>query len=1022
MKPIIVLTALLSLFFFRFSFAQQAGYRLYTVSDGLVQSEVTALHQDTRGFLWIGTKNGISRFDGHSFQTIRDTAGISEGWVKYIQSLNDSTVWFMTTRGCLVYSYGFRTSVLRSFPYNDRVEGYWSADGKGYFVTAKAMLFKVDRNGLKQVKNSCFDQVGGMVRNDGWFNPSYSKRDGNFYFRTRDDKLACLRKNKILILKAKPFFNLFTGIDGRIYFVTPETNFIQLMFRDLNQSWENFHESNHENTKVWCISDTTVAQVEDFGLNPDVMGDRFLILNKDTLFFSSSVTPMLRLFANGKITDYRLPFSEVNAALLDREKNLWLGTPLGLVRLYSLGFTHFDESDGLYKNSQVVVEDKNQCIIVGGYDKGIQKIENGRIANIPMPAFSASGAEWCIYPGSIKEKNGNVDISITPYCMITWDGKKLQTIPGLPVAASFCFQEDTLARTLICGINTGLLKRKAGEKGYELVNVSPGKKENMVVALVMDTHRRLLLGGFKGLSFLDGTRLTHLPTKEFPYTQGANTMARDHRGNIWIGNSDGLWMFDMKKFRKIPNPWFNDIVVSMCLIDSSKLFIGGLHGIGFLDLNTFYRKDTAVIRFFNADNGFTGNECQQNAVCLDSRGILWVATTDNLQRIDPQNLPALNAGPQVYFEKISMLDETMKMVPLVVSSVSKGRLDLGPRDHNIRFDFTAPVFRGATFVRYRYMLDGQDKDWSQPTAERNAVYTNLAPGKYIFKVIACNDAGCWSANPASFEIVIRPAFWQTWWFILLMLIVLSGFFFGMGYLVMSRRKRTIQEKLESEKRIAELQLISIRNQIDPHFTFNAMNSIASVILKEEKEKAYSFFVKLSNLIRQVLTSGDNVTRTLAEEIVFVQTYLEIEKLRFRDSFHFTINIIQPVNLEQEVPKMVIQTYAENALKHGLLNKNDDTGELTVTIREETDRLYITVEDNGVGREEARRMKQNSTGKGMMILNFYYDFFDRYNEQKIFHEVTDLYHENNQPAGTRVTVIIPSGFKYNMTTYVPNRNH
>ena len=86
-----------------------------------------------------------------------------------------------------------------------------------------------------------------------------------------------------------------------------------------------------------------------------------------------------------------------------------------------------------------------------------------------------------------------------------------------------------------------------------------------------------------------------------------------------------------------------------------------------------------------------------------------------------------------------------------------------------------------------------------------------------------------------------------------------------------------------------------------------MNSIASVILKDEKEKAYSFFVKLSNLIRQVLTSGDKLTRTLAEELIFVQNYLEIEKLRFRDSFSFRINIIQPVNLEQEVPKMVIQT-------------------------------------------------------------------------------------------------------------------
>jgi LytS/YehU family sensor histidine kinase len=270
--------------------------------------------------------------------------------------------------------------------------------------------------------------------------------------------------------------------------------------------------------------------------------------------------------------------------------------------------------------------------------------------------------------------------------------------------------------------------------------------------------------------------------------------------------------------------------------------------------------------------------------------------------------------------------------------------------------------------------------------------------------------------------MIIPSFRQTWWFWMLVLIVLACSFFFLGYIVMNHRKRLIQEKLESEKKIAELQLISIRNQIDPHFTFNAMNSIASVILKEEKEKAYSFFVKLSSLIRQVLTSGDKVTRTLAEEMVFVQNYLEIEKLRFRESFQFRIDVANSVNLEQEVPKMVVQTYTENALKHGLLNKKDGIGQLSIKVWEEEKKLYIVIEDNGIGRKEARLLGKESTGKGMMILNFYYDFFDRYNDQKILHEVTDMYDEHNEPAGTKVTVIIPSGFQYSITPHEPQKQH
>jgi LytS/YehU family sensor histidine kinase len=120
--------------------------------------------------------------------------------------------------------------------------------------------------------------------------------------------------------------------------------------------------------------------------------------------------------------------------------------------------------------------------------------------------------------------------------------------------------------------------------------------------------------------------------------------------------------------------------------------------------------------------------------------------------------------------------------------------------------------------------------------------------------------------------------------------------------------------------------------------------------------------------------------------------------------------------------MVIHTYAENALKHGLLNKEDGAGTLLITILEDINMLHIEIEDNGIGREKAKESDEKSTGKGMMILNYYYDFFNRYNNQKIIHEVTDLFTEHNVPAGTRVTVIIPKGFRYKMTENERNKTH
>ncbi len=1014
MKLKYALVLCLILLSLRISFAQHAGFKLYTVADGLVQSEVTAVHQDKKGFIWVGTKSGISRFDGHSFTTVCDTNGVSGAWVYKIENLDDSTVWFLTAKGCLLYTYQPHTASVVSYPVDGGFEGSWIQDGKAFFVNSVKKVFQVDHQGIKIVQNALFDKIKEMsdkVSN----NLTYSKHDGNFYFKTNQGKLACVSAKKIVILRSDSFGTLLTGNDDRVYFLSPDMVLLENLYKNPTRYWKNFHGLLRQPARLFGLHDTVVIPVADFGMKPENMDSRLLVRNADTLFYSSPSAPVLKCCIKGTITEYKLPFTSIIPLLLDREQNLWLGSSLGLVKMAPSAFTHFNERDGLYQNTQIVGEDKNHCIITGGWDDGIQKLEGGRFTAIPVPACYGPSVQWHIYPHCGNDSKGNLLISINPYCMIKWNGEKLENIPGLPVAASLSFYEDRQQNTFFYGTNLGVLKQKGTVTDYALMKISPGNKGNKVVSMVMDKTGRLLLGGFKGLSFLEGEKVTHLPTKELPYAQGANAMVGDTRGNVWIGNSDGLWMFDLVKFRKVTNPWFKDMVVSLCMIDSSKLFIGGLHGIGFLDLNTFYRKDTAIIRYFNSDNGFSGNECQQNAVCLDSHGMLWVATTDNLQRIDPKNLPRPLAGPQVYIEKISLMDDKMKLVALVKSSVSKGCLDLRHDEYNIRFDFTSPVFRGNSFLQFRYRLEGQDNDWSQPTSERFAVYTNLAPGSYTFRVIACNDAGAWSASPASFSIIIHPAFWQIWWVLAIFLVMLAGFFFWMGFMVMSRRKHTLQEKLESEKKIAELQLISIRNQIDPHFTFNAMNSIASVILKEEKEKAYGFFVKLSNLIRQVLISGDKVTRTLAEELVFVQNYLDIEKLRFGDSFQFRIHLIQPVNLEQEVPKMVIQTYAENALKHGLLNKKEGVGELIITIGEYDNRLHIEVEDNGIGRKQARKLNQTSTGRGMMILNYYYDFFDKYNEQKIYHEVSDLFTEDNEPAGTKVTVIIPSGFRYNIIT-------
>lgn len=993
------------------TFAQQVGYKLYTIDDGLVQSEVTAIHQDRKGFLWVGTKCGISRFDGHTFQTIHDTAGISESWVHQIFSLNDTTLWFHTARGSLLITQHPQSMEVKSFPSNLQFIGFWVAKGKGHMVSQEGNYFQLDHQGLKQVENRFSKLFRQLIGSNPFGTVIYTPKEDLYYLRGTHGELICLRDTTPVELPVESFDNLITGLDGNTYLITPNNSLTAYLSTKGVKYWKGYPTPPHEEMKLSLLSDTTLLPVAHFGDNYSLPINVWLVKSRDTIYCTSYDYSNLYTFTRGQWNTYRLPFPHISMLLIDREGNLWGSSPLGLIMVHPPSMIEFNEHDGLYNNLQIVAEDKHHCIITGSFEKGFQKIDNNKVTNLAMPHFPGEKVSCQVYPGSGKNRDGILYLAVNPYGMITWDGTQFKPSTGFPITAAYSFFDDTLTNQQYIGADIGLVTWEWGKQNYHVQALFPGGKKNKIVAIAQDDTGNLLLGGFHGLTLLKEGRITHLPTKELSYTQGANAMARDHRGNIWIGNSNGLWMFDNNTFRKIDNPWFNNLVVSLCPVGHTTLFIGGLYGIGLLDLEAFYNRDTVIIRFFNADNGFHGRECQQNAVCTDHNGTLWVATTNSLQRIDPTHLPPPEPGPMTYIERVSLIDETMKSEPVINSTITEGLLQLNNHQDNLRFDFTAPVFRGASFVQFRYMLEGHDKQWSPPTKERYAVYTNLDPGRYTFRVIACNDAGIWSPKPATFTVIITPALWQQGWFKATTALVAAAFFFLLGIAAMKQRKNRAQQRLEYEKQIAELQLVSIRNQIDPHFTFNAINSIASVILKEEKEKAYNFFVKLSAMIRQVLASGDQVTRPLAEELEFVQNYLEIEKMRFPETFQFTINLPDNVTLTREVPKMVIQTYAENAIKHGLLNKKEGEGRLVITLTQTKENLTIVVEDNGIGRVNARKLGQKSTGKGMAILNFYYDFFDRYNTHKILHTVTDLYDEQHQPLGTRVTVVIPEGFSY-----------
>jgi Histidine kinase len=214
----------------------------------------------------------------------------------------------------------------------------------------------------------------------------------------------------------------------------------------------------------------------------------------------------------------------------------------------------------------------------------------------------------------------------------------------------------------------------------------------------------------------------------------------------------------------------------------------------------------------------------------------------------------------------------------------------------------------------------------------------------------------------------------------------------------------LSQRENLKRRLINLQLQSVKSQLDPHFTFNALNSIAALIYEDNRQSAYDNMNRFTQLLRRMLNDADRIYRSLREELEFVTTYLDLEKLRFGNKFKYEIHVGDGINQNEQVPKMVLQTFAENAIKHGIMSCVEG-GILIIKAEKEQDYLKLVVEDNGIGRAKSTG-QSTSTGIGLKITNEFYEILNQINKRPIRHSITDLYNETGQAAGTRVEIWVP----------------
>jgi len=958
--------SILFLLFVYITTAAQTSYVHYTVKDGLPQMQCMVLFQDSQGYIWIGTKGGVSRYNGINFVNYSINKGLPDARIIDINEDKKGQVWVLTGSGLSIF--------------NDNSFTYYPPEEK--------LVFK--KPGI------VFDNDGNIWLEDGVFKNRIVKFSNGKY-ETFDipgtnepvkiDGLMFDKQTNSIVISVIDSLNtgLYSYNGKKVVKHKYKDGWIQLFNRSslaVKHGW-NKKEAQEMST---VLSYHNGELKEIFSYNDYV--DKPMLLNDSTCVFTTfnfQANMPLQYAINGKLNKTPLRFDQLNDILQDKEKNIWVATEKGLYRITP--FKNYNEKDGMPDYVWTIQEDAKGRIWFAPFnDSRLYYLEGTDIKKY-LRKFHTGG----FFFGSIRTKNGNI---LFPYHtgVIVYDNNSFYKMK-MPVSnATLALFEDTVSSMLYISNYKGLvIKDKRGR--FEVNKRFTKKREDIILAMTMNKKGELWYVTRKAFGILNhpDTLVMHNDT-----IKGAMTMMCDYKNNLWIGTNNGLFLYNYRNFTIIDHPELKTMIGSITQISPTRFVYGGLRGIGIFDLEKFYKQynSTGGIKKLNAEpfvnyytrsHGFLGEEVGQVGIFKDSKGRVWIPTNNNVVMFAPRDLTRNIRPPELHITKLMSSADNINW-----RIENQADVKLSHKMSNIRIEFIGISFTAPDMVKYKYRLKGFSDEWSNKTKERYVTYTNLPPGNYTFELLACNNNNIWTETPETKNFEIIPAWWQMLWFKIfslvfeVLVVVLIIIFFYHRRL----RKKQLDEKLYN------LQLKSMQSQLYPHLLFNMSSAAGAVIFKEDKEKAYDFVVKISKFMRHALEDTRQMYKSIEDELSFVETYLQLQKTRFPERFTYKIDISDNIDLSIQIPQMTIQTYVENAIKHGL-EPLKEGGKLEISIIRSGNKIKITVKDNGIGIDESKKHKEKGTGSGIRVMNEIFEIHNQRNKNKITFNLIDLYEQGRK---------------------------
>lgn len=317
-------------------------------------------------------------------------------------------------------------------------------------------------------------------------------------------------------------------------------------------------------------------------------------------------------------------------------------------------------------------------------------------------------------------------------------------------------------------------------------------------------------------------------------------------------------------------------------------------------------------------------------------------------------------------------------------------------------------------IQFAWKMDGFTNGWVEMPmmnydSSQIAYMQDIKPGKYLLQVKVRVGKGEWRSQTAEMIIIIRAPFWQTWWFWASVITFISLFTYFIVRLRIRSVRKYERERAKHEKELLELESRALRAQMNPHFIFNCLNSIKSLIQEDQKDKSIKYLTTFSKLIRTLLNNADKKEISLYDEIDTCKLYLQLESMRFNNKLSYSVNIDENIDLKSiYIPALIIQPFIENAIWHGIIPK-EKGGTVQLTVMKENGTVKIMVEDDGIGRVASQQNKPASSlahqSKGVNLTQSRLELDNLLQQRNAQLEMIDKKDENAIAKGTTVVITL-----------------